>query len=564
MLRRNPNPRLHLVFLIFALAFLLLLARLVFVQIFQSPRLKSYAQDQHNVFIQIMPKRGLILDGKYRELAVNAVSYSIFATDKFQTPQDKIDKLSALLGLDKKDLAKKLNTPKKFVWLKRKISPELAQQVKDLELSGVGQIREDKRFYPEGSFACHILGFTDIDNHGLEAAELYYEPYLAGTKGWRLAQRDAKRREVICWNEQSILPLDGYNVVLTIDSIIQNIAERHLRKAAAKYKATQGMAIVMQPKTGEILALCNYPEYDLNAFGDYPQQLRRNLAISDMFEPGSSFKFVTVAAALEEKRVKITDKFYCEKGVYRLGRRILHDYKPYAELNVKEIISHSSNIGTVKIAQTLEAKTLYKYIKDFGFGSLTDIDLPGEAKGIVRPVAQWSGISISSIPMGQEVGVTALQLITAMSCLANDGILVKPKIVKSIQQKAGQEMKAFPTQEVRRVISSETANALKEILTAVVEEGTGKLAQVAGYQTAGKTGTAQKAKAQGGYYKNKYVSSFVGFVPADQPLIAVLVVLNEPRPYFGGTVCAPVFSQIATETLRYLKMTNEAQTYGTE
>lgn len=563
MARSNFNSRLYLVFLFFILIFSILIARLVYVQILKSSQLKRYAFGQHSIFTEIKPQRGIIFDRNFKELAVNAVSYSIFATNEFKAKRELQNELASLLNLDANNLSARLISDKKFIWLKRKVNPEVCTQVKDLNIAGIGQIRENKRFYPNGSFASHLIGFTDIDNKGIEGVELYCDSYLSGIKGWRLAHKDAKRREVICWGYKSILPSDGYNVVLTIDSVIQSIVERQLRKAARKYKAASATAIVMEPESGEILALYNYPDYNLNNFGDYEVNARRNLAITDIFEPGSSFKFVTAAAALEENRVKMEEKLFCEKGRYRIGGRILHDYKPYAELSFKEVIEHSSNIGTVKVAQRLGNEVLYDYIRNFGFGSLTGIDLRGEVKGIVRPPDRWSRVSISSIPIGQEIAVTPIQLICAISSIANEGILVRPKILKCIQRKDGKIIKSFPTQKVHRVITAEVAASLKQILTGVVENGTGKRAKVAGYKVAGKTGTAQKAKPEGGYYKHRYFSSFVGFAPADQPVISILIVLNEPHPqYFGGTVCAPVFSRIATETLRYLKMSNEAQTYG--
>ncbi len=558
MFRRSLNSRLYLVFLFFTLFFSFLIARLAYVQLFKSQQFKNLAGEQHKIFTEIAPLRGAILDRNLKELALNSISYSIFATREIAAKERIGDALGPILELDKDILASKLNLDKSFVWLKRKVSPEVCAKVKALSICGVGQLKEDKRFYPEGSLAGHLIGFTDIDNNGLEGIELSCDSYLSGIKGWRLAQRDAKRQEVICWGYKSILPCDGYNVVLTIDSVIQSIAERHLREAARKYKAISATAIVMAPATGEILALCNYPDYDLNKAGAYAADLRRNLAVTDNFEPGSSFKFVTAAAAIEEAKVSLEDKFFCEEGKYRIGRRILHDYKPYGELTVREIIEHSSNIGVAKVAQTLGKELLYGYIRSFGFGSLTGIDLPGEAKGILRPPSRWSAASLSSIPMGQEIAVTSIQLICAISSVANDGVLLRPKLIKCIQDKDGKVIKSFPVRRVRRVISPETAQALREVLAGVVERGTGKRAELSGYKAAGKTGTAQKPNPRGGYYKNRYFSSFVGFLPADKPIISILVVLDEPRPqYFGGTVAAPVFKKIATETLRYLEMTNE-------
>lgn len=561
MSRTDVNSRLYVVFLSFVLANACLLARLIYVQVIKSSELKAYARQQHSIYTEIAPLRGNIFDKNFKPLAVNRSCYSVFATNEF-CGTEHLSTLAFLLDLTEDNLRAKLGSLKNFAWLKRKVGPEISEKIKELNILGIGQLREDKRFYPNGSFASHILGFTDVDNRGLEGVELFCDSYLAGVKGWRQAHRDAKRREVICWGYKSILASDGYDVVLTIDSVIQNIVERQMRQAVHKYKASSATAIVLEPKSGEILALYNYPDYDLNNFGNSRADVRRNLAITDIFEPGSSFKFVTAAAALEENLVRLEDKFFCEWGKYRTGGRVLHDYKPYGELSFAEVVEYSSNIGMAKVAQLLGKDTLYAYIEKFGFGEYTGIDLPGEVPGIVRTPAQWSGTSISSIPMGQEVAVTPIQLISAISAVANDGIMVKPKILKSVQSKDGEIIKSYPSQEVRRVISTETAQSLKEILVGAVEKGTGKMAKVPGYKTAGKTGTAQKTRPEGGYYKGKYVSSFIGFVPASQPLISILVVLNEPYPrYFGGTVCAPVFREIATEALRYLEVsTREIET----
>lgn len=557
---RNFNARLHFVFIFFIALFSFLIARLMYLQIFKSSEFKAYAFEQHNIFTEIQPLRGDIFDRNHKELAINAISYSIFATDKAALSAEAEKELASLLNEDVNSLRAKLKLEKSFIWLKRNVSPEISARLKELNMSGIGQARERKRFYPNASLASHIIGFTDIDNKGLEGLEFYYDSYLSGIKGWRLAHKDAKRRELICWGYKSIQSADGYDLVLTIDSAIQNIAKRHTQYAARKYKAASATTIVMEPKTGEVLALYNYPDYDLNNAADCAARARRNLAVTDIFEPGSSFKFVAAAAAIEEGRVKPEDKFFCENGKWRIGGRLLSDYKPHGELSFKEVMYHSSNIGIVKAAQLLGKETLCKYVEDFGFGCETGIGLPGEVEGIVKGPDEWSRASISSIPMGYEVAVTPMQLICGISSLANDGVLLKPRILKSIRHKDGRVIKSFPREELRRVVSSETAATLREILTGCVEEGTGEKAKVSGYKTAGKTGTAHKASSKGGYYQDKYFASFAGFIPADDPAISIIVVLNEPRgQYFGGTVAAPVFRKIATETLRYLEMSDETK-----
>lgn len=558
MSKRSFNTRLYLIFLSFILSFILLISRLVYIQIFKAPEFRQLASKQHKIFTEISPSRGTIFDRNLVALAINASSYSIFATKQNTISEELRPGLAELLELDEELLHSKLDSEKSFVWLKRKVSPEVSAKVRALGLTGIGYLREKKRFYPNTSLASHIIGFTNIDNKGLEGIELGSDSRLSGIKGWRLAQRDAKKQEVIGWGYKSILPTNGYDVVLTIDSVIQTIVERHLRKAAKKYNVASATAIVLDPKTGEILALYNYPDYDLNKASESEFLVRKNLAVTDIFEPGSSFKFITAAAAIEEGVIAPEDKVFCEEGRYRVGGRILHDHKPYGKISFEKVIAYSSNIGIAKVATKLGKELLYKYIRDFGLGSLTEIDLPGEVRGIIRAPSAWSGASLSSIPMGQEIAVTPIQLINALSCIANDGILLKPKIIHSIQNKKKEVVKLFPTHKLRRVVSSQTATAVKKILAAAVKIGTGKKAQVSGYAVAGKTGTAQKPNPKGGYYKNKYVASFIGFIPVDEPELVILVVLNEPRPrYFGGTVCAPVFKKIATESLRYLRMSEK-------
>jgi cell division protein FtsI (penicillin-binding protein 3) len=351
-----------------------------------------------------------------------------------------------------------------------------------------------------------------------------------------------------------VQPVDGLDLVLTIDEVIQYIAERELDKAFKKYNAKAASIVVMDPHTGRILAIANRPTYDLNRRTGVSKDAMRNRAICDLFEPGSVFKIVTAAAALEEKKVTESDVFFCENGAYRVGGRILHDHRPHGNLTFRQVIEESSNIGTVKIAQLLGPDALYRYIRAFGFGSKLGIDLSGEISGMISAPRSWSKTSITSIPMGQEVGVTALQLASAISVIANGGQLMKPYIVDSVRDNQGRIIKQNKPALLRKVISVDTAMRIKKILTGVVEEGTGRMGKVAGFSAAGKTGTAQKLEPNGTYSHSKFIASFIGFAPAEDPILAIVVTVDEPHPYyFGGVVAAPVFQKVAGDAIRYIK-----------
>jgi cell division protein FtsI (penicillin-binding protein 3) len=344
-------------------------------------------------------------------------------------------------------------------------------------------------------------------------------------------------------------------VVLTLDEVIQFIAERELDKAYKSYHAKSAIIIVMDPHTGAILALANRPTFDLNGHKKAERDQIRNRSICDLFEPGSVFKIVTASAALQEQKVAEADRFFCENGTYRVANHILHDHQPHGWLTFREVIEQSSNIGTTKVAQILGPDIIYQYVRNFGFGSKTGIDLPGEIAGMIKQPRFWSKTSIGAVPIGQEVGVTALQLASAISVIANGGQLMKPYIVKEIRDKYGETIRQVQPVIVRNAISVDTAARVKKILTTAVENGTGKLAKIQGFTAAGKTGTAQKLEANGAYSHNKFVASFIGFAPAEDPVIAIAVVVDEPHPYyFGGVVAAPVFKNVATDVLRYLKM----------
>ncbi len=552
----NDRRRIEAVFLFFILFLFFCIARLFFIQLFRFSYLSGIAQRQHNLFIELEPRRGTIYDANLKPQAVNMSADSLYASPSEIADKDKeaiIKNLLPILSVERAYLNDRLYRNKSFIWLARKLTPQQSEAVKKLNIKGLGFIKESKRCYPNGYLGSHVFGFAGTDNKGLEGIELLYDGYLKGQPGWALFLRDARQKRLNLW-EKMALPKDGYDLVLTIDEVIQYIAERELDKAYKKYHAKAASIVVMNPHTGAILALASRPTYDLNEHNNASTNELRNHAVCDLFEPGSVFKIVTLSAAFEEKKVSEEDRFFCENGAYRVGGRLLHDYRAHGWLTFKKVIEQSSNIGTTKVAQALGENTVYKYIKLFGFGNKLGIDLPGEAVGIAKEPRFWSKTSISAIPIGHEVGVTILQLASAISVIANGGELMKPYVVGEIRDKYGQTIKAFSPVLIRRPISIDTAERARKVLAGVVENGTGKLARVPGFSAAGKTGTAQKLEPNGAYSHDKFIASFIGFAPAQEPLIAIAVCIDEPRPYyFGGVVAAPVFKNVATDTLRYLQ-----------
>lgn len=494
-------------------------------------------------------------DRKMRPIAFNVSVYSLFASPKMMSEAEKrrsLEHLPGILGLGADSIAANLDKDKYFVWIKRKLSQEAAEQIQKLEIKGLGFRKESKRFYPGTTLAAHVLGFADIDNNGLEGLELYYNKELKGKPGWMRVMRDARRTELLLDN--NFVPArDGLNLVLTIDETIQYIAERALADAYHKYKAKGAMIIVMDTRTGAILALANQPTYDLEHYSHSGEESRTNRAVTYVYEPGSVFKVVTAAAALEQGKFTEKDKIFCENGKYKIASNILTDHHPHGTLSFTEVFSVSSNIGVAKIAQKLGGGAVYQYAKKFRFGMLTGIDLKGEAKGWLKDPSRWSKTSIGAVPIGYEVTVTPLQLLCMMTAVANDGAYLQPFVVRYIQDKQGHVVKSFaPKVLAEHVIEGKTARRVKEILVDVVEHGTAKQARIEGVRVAGKTGTARKV-VNGAYAEGKYYATFAGFAPADDPRLAAIVILDEPHPvYFGGTVCAPVFKEVIENALKYL------------
>lgn len=540
--------------LIFVL-FVIIYYRLFDLQVLNRDRLNTLAEKQHNISISIPPQRGHIYDCNKKAFAVSLKVPSVYIVSRMIFNKVKAaQKLARILSLDPSFVAERLTRNKSFVWLKRNISKEEEQAIRALEDPNINILYERRRFYPQGSLLAQVLGFCNIDNEGLEGIELMHNTYLKGRPGFHNTKRDARGRKLVGLEDVYMSPVHGYDVVLTIDRYIQHIVEKALDEAFIKWQAASAMAIVMDPRNGRILAMANRPTFDLNAYAQANKELYRNRVVTDCYEPGSIFKIITAAAVLQEHVCSLADTFYCENGEYRFRRgRILHDAHPYGNLSFADVIIKSSNIGTVKMAEKLGEERLYEYMQRFGFGSLTSVDLPGEIAGIVWPPHRWSKISLSSIPIGQEVAVTPLQMVRALSVIANGGHLVTPYVVDEISDAKGITIaKSYP-QIKRSIIDHDVASSVTTVLQRVVAEGTGKRAQIDGIPVAGKTGTAQKPlKGKSGYSATNYMSSFMGFAPADNPLMSVIVVLDSPRPaYYGGTVSAPVFKEIVENTLNY-------------
>lgn len=551
------NTRLGLLGGLGIIIFGLLWLRLGFLQILRAADLTQVAHSQHLLTVEIPPKRGAIYDRRGHLLAQTLPVDSLYAVARRVTDKQRVARqVAEILRVDPQLLAERLSRDKAFVWLGRHVTVEQAQAVRALNIKALGFIKEYRRFYPGGVLASQILGYAGIDNVGLEGLELVYDRYVRGTPGQRRTVRDGRGRELWGLALRTVPPADGHDVTLTIDVVLQQIAEAALEAAYKKYHALGATIVVMDPQTGDILAMASRPTYDPNVFQRAEPAQRRMRAVTDMMEPGSIFKMVTACALLEERLIQPEERVYCEDGEYRVpGGHIIHDVHEYGWLTFREVIEFSSNIGTSKAAQRLGPERLYAYIRRFGFGTPTGIELRGEIGGMIRPVAQWSKLSPHIIPFGQEVAVTPLQMTRAMAVVANGGLLVQPRLLKSIRDGRGRAMVEPSRTQPARVISAETARLMRDILAGAVERGTGQSAAVDGYRAGGKTGTAQKLEPNGQYSHSKFIGSFVGFVPVEQPQLVIGVFIDEPHPvYYGGVVAAPVFRHVAEAGLRYLNI----------
>lgn len=533
--------------------------RLVQLQVFRSERLRAHARRQHEQVVEVGGQRGAILDRRGRELAASVASSSLFAHPwRVADPDRAAAALAPVLGIPRAQLLERLRSDAPFVFLKRRLDPDAATAVRSLGLPvGPGEPfgfePEAKRVYPQGRLASHVVGWANIDQKGLEGIERTHDDRLRGDATAYLAVRDGRGGMVLqVVRRPSKQPED---VVLTLDLGLQHLVERELDGAIARTGASAASAILLDPASGHVLALANRPAADPNHLGEAPPEARRNRAITDLFEPGSTFKVVPAAAALERGTVGPGTLFDCENGDWRLAGRPIRDVHRHRRrlLSVAEILERSSNVGIVKIGRTLPRAVLRDSIVSFGFGRRTGIELPGERAGVVTPLARMSAQSPASMAMGYEVGVTALQLAAAFAAVANEGVLVPPRVVLGIRDARGR-FEPAPQPEPRRVVSSRTARLLAEMLEGVVVRGTGRPASVPGYRIAGKTGTARKNVPGRGYAPDRFVASFAGFGPVGRARLAGLVVLDSPSrgEYYGGLVAAPVFGKIMGEALAYL------------
>ena len=538
--------------------FVLVLGRMFQLQVLKKEQLYKLAARQQHTQIPLVPKRGTIYDSRGNELAVSIEVDSVYADARKVTEVEKTAReLAAILEIDRQELKQRLKNHRSFEWVQRKISPKEVEQIKALRLSGVSFLKENRRFYPNSQLAAHLVGFVGLDSKGLEGIEFQYDALLNGANQVWTTARDALGRE-IAMGKTSFEKEDHYrNIILTIDKPIQHITETELGRGVEKWGAKGGMAIAMDPWSGKILAMVSFPTFNPNQFIQYRSKSWRNRALSDVFEPGSMFKAFLAAAALEEQVVRPSDSFFCENGSYKVYDRTIHDHSKHGYLTFQQIIKFSSNIGASKVGEKMGKERLYRYISAFGFGEKTRIGLPGEGKGIIHHPRYWSPVALDTISFGQGVSVTGVQLVTALSAIANGGFLMKPYVVEKITNEKGEVVQSFKPETVRKVISEETARKVRGLLKAATEKGgTGEGAVPAGYEVAGKTGTAQKVDSlMGGYSDDRYVSGFMGFAPADAPKLVVLVIVDEPQGNsFGGVVAAPIFKAIMEKTLPFFNV----------
>ena len=554
--KKHIKLRTILIGFIFSIFLFVIGAKAFYLQVFCSSWLSRKAANQYEKSLVFHGKRGTIYDTNHREMALSIDVTSIVAyPPNIEDPAATSRALNKTLKIDLNSLKQRLTSDRSFVWIKRKVTPKEVKDVKVLDLKGIDFIREHERFYPDKTLAAQVLGFSGIDGHGLEGIEYYYDTYLKGGTCRFTVLKDAFKRGFDA--KKNVMPdCSGNNLILTIDHNIQYLAERALEEASVKFNAKSGMAIIMSPKTGAILAVAHYPFFNPNSFEEFDRDLWRNRSITDPFEPGSTMKIFSACAAIEFGGCSPNTIFFCENGNYRIGKNVVHDTHSHGWLSLQNIIKFSSNIGTIKVSERIGPEYLYKTFRGFGFGEKTGIDCPGETSGGLSHYNKWAKIDAGAIAFGQGVAVSALQLITAASAIANDGILMAPYIVQAITDQNGRLIKSSSPRKVRRVVSLETARTVKKIMASVTTEGgTGVNAALEGYSVCGKTGTAQKIDEKGTYSNEKYIASFLGFIPAENPEITVLVVIDEPQgKHFASIVAAPAFKRIAYETVNYMNI----------
>lgn len=536
-------------------SFVVVFFRLADIMVLKNKFYSEKASSQQVKTEDIQARRGNIYDRRGREVAINLELESLYCDPgEARANADTVRRLSSILNAEPKAIKAKLSQDRRFVWVDRKLPLDTAEKVRKLNVQGFGFVPEAKRFYPRGTLASHIIGAVGGENQPLEGIELQYDKYLKTSGGKVKVARDASGKVL---STGINMETKGNDVILTIDEGLQYIVEKELEKAMAKWRAVAATAIMMDPFTGEILALANRPTYDLNDISGANRHEVRNRAITDIYEPGSTFKIVVGSAALEEKLFPKGQTFDCSRGSIEVGGKNVRDAHKHGVLTFEEVIQKSSNVGSIMIGMRLGKDRIYEYAKRLGFGDKTDLDLPGEVSGWIRKPDRWSATSLGAIPIGQEVAVTPLQVLRAYAAIANGGYLVQPHVVAEIRTPEGQPVFSFQEGKKKRILSERTAASMRDILKTVVEEGgTATGAAIQGNKVAGKTGTAQLIDPRTKRYsRDRFISSFVGFVPADKPRLAMIVVINEPKgQIYGGVVAAPVFKNVADQALSYLNI----------
>jgi cell division protein FtsI (penicillin-binding protein 3) len=561
--RSETIKNIRVIGLLFIVFFFIIGFRGYSLQVLSAEKLSKIIKRQTERNIELSPKRGTIYDRNGSELSVSIDVESLFARPHLiENKSLTAIKISRILGMSHKTILKEFDKNKGFVWIKRQIPPAEASKIKKLGINGLNFTDESQRFYPNKELGAQMIGFVGRDSKGLEGIEFEYNNVLKGKSRYLDINRDALGRQLFIDGANTSEEVQGNDIILTIDKNIQYIAEKELQAAISISKAKSGIAIVMEPATGKVLAMAVAPLFNPNQYKKYEPKTWRNRAITDEFEPGSTFKTFLMASALEENIIKPKDIFFCENGSFRVANRVIHDTHPHGWLNATKILKYSSNIGVSKIARHLGSELFYQHIREFGFGEETGVAFPSEANGSIPLPYRTSEHTRSAMAFGQGISVSPLQLATAYSAIANGGLYMKPYFVEKVTHPNGMIIQETKPQVLRRVVSEKTARTVRNMLkTVVLKDGTGEKARTAAYNVAGKTGTSQKIdKKLKAYSSQKLIASFAGFAPADDPAITVLVIIDEPgKMMSGGAIAAPTFSRITSQTLNYLHITPDKQ-----
>jgi cell division protein FtsI (penicillin-binding protein 3) len=559
----KPNihfNRIYILLFIFIFFWIILEIRLFYIQVYQHEFYSRQCNLQSKKKIKLKARRGEIFDRNGECLATNLIHYDLgIDLNLVENKREIINTVAASFNKSKNYYAQKINRHKNFAYLARKVAENNMQEIKKISDPGMVILENSRRYYPFNKYGSQIIGFTNVDDIGASGIEMQFEKYLKGTCGWTILLADAKRRLGYNVDYPYNRPLPGSNIILTIDKNYQTIVEDELETGVNRYNANYGIAILMNPDTGEILAMCSSPGFNPNNPAQSSSENKNNRAITEVFEPGSTFKIFPAAALLQDKILKPNDIIYCENGSYKYHGHIIHDDKKHGWLTFKKVIENSSNIGMVKFSEKLPRHKFYRYLKNFGFDSYTGIDLAGENNGILTNPEEFSGISKGIISFGQEIGVTAIQITNAYCTVINGGYLMRPYIIDRIIDSKGEIIKENKPSRIRQVIEDHVSQLLKEFMYGVVKNGTGKKAAINGFNIGGKTGTAQKFDIEiKRYKKHRNMASFIGFAPYEKPKFVLAIFLDEPKPnYYGGEVAAPIFTSIMKKILNFSPVEQE-------